>query len=355
MRIKLAILEKDEEYLRRITSAFERGYSDKLEVFGFTDETTALNSIQKQNIDVFLVNECFSIQMEEIGGLCGFAYLVDSSDVQSLREQRAIGKYQMVDQIYKQILDIFAENNSVVTSSFSSNSGMKIIVIVSAAGGVGSSTVASSLAHRLALEQRSVLYLDLQTFSSVDNIFTGNGTMNMSDLIYALKGKNNNIQFKLQSIVEQDQSGVCYVSGCKNALDIEELNSEDIEKLVQAIDASNTYGYLVIDSNFSFKKEQQMLLSYADTIIMISDGTEIANVKTMAALDSLEILDQHHKNKVIPKVRLLYNRFGSKTGQLMNREDVITLGGIPKFEGIDTHQLAQQIATMAVLDDVIQI
>lgn len=38
MKIKVALLDKDKEYLDRLTGVFNTKYADKLEVYSFTDE-----------------------------------------------------------------------------------------------------------------------------------------------------------------------------------------------------------------------------------------------------------------------------------------------------------------------------
>lgn len=42
MKIKLAILEKDEVYLKRLESVFNVKYADKLEIYSSTDRDIAL-------------------------------------------------------------------------------------------------------------------------------------------------------------------------------------------------------------------------------------------------------------------------------------------------------------------------
>lgn len=54
MRIKLAILENDQNYLKRIVSVFSTKYADKLEVYSFTDRELAFQTLDKSRIDVFL-------------------------------------------------------------------------------------------------------------------------------------------------------------------------------------------------------------------------------------------------------------------------------------------------------------
>ena len=89
MRIKLAILENDQNYLKRIVSVFSTKYADKLEVYSFTDRELAFQTLDKSRIDVFLSGEVFDIDTDLIPKYCGFSYLVNSPGVESCRNQRA--------------------------------------------------------------------------------------------------------------------------------------------------------------------------------------------------------------------------------------------------------------------------
>ena len=154
MKIKLAILEKDENYLNRITFTFGSKYADKLEVYSFTDMNKALATIAEKKVHVLLADERFEINQDSLPSNCGFAYLVTSSDIESLRNQKTVGKFQKADFIYKQVLSIFSEVSAQITGIHTEAGATKMIAVTSAAGGVGASTIAAAIATRLALLQK---------------------------------------------------------------------------------------------------------------------------------------------------------------------------------------------------------
>ena len=47
MKIKLAILEKDQGYLTKIVSVFSTKYADKFEIYSFTDKEVALAHLEE--------------------------------------------------------------------------------------------------------------------------------------------------------------------------------------------------------------------------------------------------------------------------------------------------------------------
>ena len=64
MRIKLALLDKDQNYLNRIVSVFNTKYSDKLEIYSFTNTENALATLDSARIDVLVASDVFEIDAD---------------------------------------------------------------------------------------------------------------------------------------------------------------------------------------------------------------------------------------------------------------------------------------------------
>ena len=84
MKIKLAILESDVDFLKNYSIALSSRFSDKLEVYTFSNLENAMSALADSRIDVFLAGDNFEIDTSNIPEECGFAYLVDSNDIKSL-------------------------------------------------------------------------------------------------------------------------------------------------------------------------------------------------------------------------------------------------------------------------------
>ena len=52
MKIRLAILDNDPDYLSKIVSALNAKFSDKLEVYSFTDKDLAMSVLKKERIQL---------------------------------------------------------------------------------------------------------------------------------------------------------------------------------------------------------------------------------------------------------------------------------------------------------------
>lgn len=352
MKIKLAILEKDLSYLNRIVSVFSTKYADKFEIYSFTDPNVAISSLKDTKIDVLIANDVFEINVENLPKRCGFAYFVDSADIDTKNDQRAICKFQKADLIYKQILSVYSENAGNISKLKIDEGSAKIAVFSSPCGGTGTSTLAAACAMHFAAKGRKTIYLNLEKFGSSDSFFSADGQFDMSDISFALKSRKTNLSIKLESCVKQDASGVFFYSQPKVALDVIELNAEDIIHLISEIELSGQYEYIIVDLDFSIGEDALKILRNAHSVVWVGDGSDVSNLKISRALQSLSISDTKSDSPLINRIHLVYNKFSNRTGKVLTNIELKNIGGMPKYEHATTDQVLKQIFPMDMLEKV---
>lgn len=353
MKIKVAFLERDRSYLTRIVSTFGTKYSDKFELYSFTDPGAAFDTLDSARIDVLLASDVFDINPGQLPKRCAFAYLVDSMGIDMLNNQRAICKFQKADLIYKQILSIYSEKASSITGFKMTEDEGQIIVFCSASGGVGSSTMAAACAVHFAKQDKKVLYLNLEKFGSADIFFSGEGQFDMSDVIFALKSKKTNLPLKLESCVKQDPRGVYFYSQAKIALDMLELNTEDTRKLISELKLMGEYDYIILDTDFGIDKEALTIYRQAQAVVLIGDGSAESNNKTERAYAALMILEQNADVPLVNRMVFAYNKVSSKSGQSIHAAGLKVIGGAPRYTSGSVHQIVDQLATMDIFDSIL--
>lgn len=353
MKIKLAILDSDQNYIERMTSAFTGKYSDKLELYSFSNMAGAMETIAAGRIDVFIANESYDIDVKALPKRIGFAYFVDSMQQETCRGQRTVCKYQKVDLIYKEVLSIFAENNRyAIGLGLRGEGGSKYIAFVSASGGVGSSTMAAAFSVYLAKRGHKVLYLNTEDFGSAESFFSGPGQSDFGDVIYAIKSKKSNLALKLESAVRQDVSGVCYYAPSKVALDLREMDIDDYKQLLEDL-AIAGYAYIVLDTDFTLSRECVQLLKAMDNVAFVSDGSAMSNQKFERAFHALSLLEKQEDFALSNRVALIYNKFSSKTGKAVENSYVQVLGGAPKYEQATSSQVLAKLQELSIFEKLL--
>lgn len=349
MRIKLAILEKDQSYLSRIVSVFNTKYSEKFEIYSFTDKSMALATLDAARIDVLVASDAFDIDVSSLPRRCGFAYLVDSADVDHFNEQRAICKFQKVDLIYKQILSVYSEKAGSVSGIKLGEESAKIIAFCSPSGGAGSSSLAAATAVYFAGKGNKTLYLNLEKFGSSDCFFTGEGQFDMSDIVFALKSKKTNLPLKLESCVKQDATGVFFYSQSKVALDMHEITTDDVLRLISELTLVGTYDHIVLDMDFALGPNTLKVLRQTHSIVWVGDGSEISNSKICRAFNALTILEQNNDAPLTNRVTLAYNKFSNKSSKTVGDIGIKNIGGAPRYDHASSAQVIEQLSKMEFL------
>ncbi len=351
MKIKVAILEKDEIYLKKITSVLNKKYTDKIQIFAMTDETMVDSILIDNKIDVFLAYEDYDVEAEKLPYRCGYAYLTESNELESWKNAAAVGKYQKIEIIYKSILGVYAEKASDMGITKMADGSICICTVVSASGGTGSSCVAVAAANRAAAKGKRVLFLNLEKFGNTGIFYHTEGTGSLSEVIYAIKSGRSNIHLKLESNLKRSSTGVNYFESCDNAFDIMELNVDDVRLLISEISTMGLFDCMIINCDFDFSDVVMEIFKMSTSICFVNNGSEVANEKFERCYNAIEIYEQQKNLRILDRVQLLYNMFRNRTSTMLAGNDIKVLGGIQYYEG-NTEQVVNQLSSMAVLDTV---
>lgn len=353
MKIKLAILEKDAAYLNRVVSVFSTKYAENFEIYSFTSQDTALATLGEAKIDVLLADDSYEIDPKQLPRRCAMAYFVESADIEMLRDQPAIFKYQKIDLIYKQILSIYAEKASSVSGLRMNDDSCKVVAFCSAAGGVGSSSLAAACAMSFAARGSRTIYLNLEKFGSSEVFFSGEGQFTMSDVVFAIKSRKSNLALKLESFVRKDPCGVFFFEPSRLALDVIEMSSEEIIRLVTELQVTGSYEYIVLDCDFALDRGALNIFRKTHALILVSDGSEIANIKTTRAVEALTTVEQNEDAPLTNRLKLIYNRFSNKSGRALDNLGVPELGGAPRYGQATTREIIRQLSGMRLFDQIL--
>lgn len=355
MRIKLAILDKDINYLDKIVSILSMKYSNKLILYSFTDVEVALLTLSKEKIDVFLVDAGVTVDTDKIPSNCGFAYFVDSLDIDSLNGRPAVCKFQKVELIYKQVLNIFSDALGAASVRNIHNNHTKIITFTSPCGGTGTSTLAAAYAIRLASLGNRPVYLNFEDFSGSDIYFQAEGAFDMSDVIYAVKSQKTNLAIKLESYVKHDSRGVAFFSTARVALDMMELDLEGRGNLVSALAESGMYDVIIIDSSFGIDKEFLQFFSQSHALIWVCDGLAVSSTKIARAYEALKVKGQNEQDPLTDRIGVICNKFSSNLGNAVLAPGIQNLGVIPKIRHRVDEQIIDQVAVSDIFDAILDL
>lgn len=353
MKVKIGIIENDVLYLDRLIQSFSNKYAEKIEFFSYTKVDSFLEDYQQKRFDIVLLSSDFTVPEEITNSQMGYGYLVNQNDIDSVNEVVAIGKYQDLDSLYKQIISLYASNDSnVKIKQNASGNNCKTLLVTSASGGVGTSTMALAIAKNLTNRSKKVLYLNLEKNAGAEIHLQPTGRNTFSDIIYLLKSNKSNIALKMEGIVEKSEAGFFYFTPCHNILDMMEFNKACADKLLKELYIICDYDYIVIDTKVELDEMGIGLLDYAEAIYLVTDGTQVSCKKLKRFLDSLVIQESQKGSRYLSKTSMICNRFSNKNSYEAQDVSLPIIGGTPRYDGVSEQQILAEISNLPFLNTI---
>lgn len=106
MKIRVAILDQDQNYQNRVLVALREKCYNKLEVFPCNGSNDILNVINTYNINVIAINSTINCDVSEIPENCAVIYLTETKSEAGTEDIPTMCKYQKVSDICRTLYDL---------------------------------------------------------------------------------------------------------------------------------------------------------------------------------------------------------------------------------------------------------
>lgn len=212
---------------------------------------------KKKKIHILLVDEQYpSEQRKKIEA--GQTFVLTSGVCKDLEDsEKAIYKYQCVDQILAEIFETYCEKTKEEIFQVVKKGQQKIIAVYSPIHRVGKTTFALALGKELA-KREEVLYLNMEEYAGFGERFAREESKNLGDILYYLKQENSNLGLRLGAMVKQ-QEGLDYIPPIPVCADLKEITPEEWKLLFQQIMEHSVYEVLILDLGESIQGLFQIL------------------------------------------------------------------------------------------------
>jgi cellulose biosynthesis protein BcsQ len=315
----------------------------------FMDDIQGIASGGKPEMDVLLITDEWAEYAANITAV-PVLIMTDSSDAIEVAGVKAVGRYQKGSIIYKRIKETYLTGTNVVYG-FKDGGVADVSCFTGAAGGVGVTTVAVAYARRLAESGARVFYLDLNVNPSIDLYFENRHEGDMGNVLLALTSGSKNMRI-IENYIQKDISGVDSFAPSSSLFDLNDITAELAEQLTGLITGMGAYDEVVIDMSNNMTDMAIGVLRLSDRVIVVSDGSKSANLKNVRMMDVLRESARIEGSEMERKWKLLYNRFSSKTGELIQNETVKNIGGINRIEYASEQDVEREVRKNPVLDRI---
>ena len=353
MWIKVLLCIQEADYARRLSSFYNKEYRDKIEINIVENMEQAISFSKDNGIDIALFDSVYesaminAVEKKEMACFCAILAdrLYESND-NIIRIQ----KYQRADNLYKEILDTYANHGKVKVSRRTSVGGScKVYTFISPKGGSGTTTVAKAYARKRAFYEK-VLYINLQPMVTPIQSEVREG--GMDDIIMALKSRRNILGIKLQSAVSKGVDQVEYFEASTNPMDMMDLTKDDMVNLINGVRELNVYQKVIFDLGDNITSREVELMKQADFNVCVVDNEESCLSKFERLYKLLEAVGQREKVQLLRKTEIFKNKWVRGLETLYEDYSVVKSGWAPLITDRNNEGVIERIAYSDSFDNL---
>lgn len=277
-KCRIIIADTDINYILPLQMKFVEDFADDVDLEIISDRSYFKQLFSMpQEVGVLIVSEDLydaSLQRHFIDHL----FLMTEHDVEdntgNLQVQQ-LYKYTSIKEIFSEITGVAAD---VLAGKNNAKTEPKILLVTSASGGTGKTTVALGLCETLTKSYKKVLYLNadrLQTFQyrMEDPRNLGNHTR--------LLGSGENVYQDIRSEIRTENFN--YVPAFRAPLISLGLDYDIFRRIALSAKQSGEYDFIVVDADAVLDEHKIQLMSIADQVVLVVRPT----VSAIAAANQL--------------------------------------------------------------------
>ena len=272
---RVIIADEDAGYIIPLQHKFATEYTDLIDLEIITDKNYYYALFSKpQNADVLIVSDGLydsSVQRHNISNV--FVMVDDEIDDTATGELNVnrLNKYTSVKEIFNEIISKSSKSLNISTVE---EKNTQIVLVTSASGGVGKTTVALGLAGCLARNYKRVLYINACNLQNFQFFMNNSEPISSPDIYSRLLNANENIYNDLKHVIRKES--FCYLPPFKAALLSLGLNYSVYSRIAVSAKKSADFDYIVVDAESTFDENKTDLINNSDRVIVVTDQSSMS-------------------------------------------------------------------------------
>ena len=346
--IRFGILDHDSRYAQRLVEFFSVRFDNQTEPYLFHNAGTLLEYLERGRLDLVLASIELLPDPEAVPGSVPVFYLSEDPELELIKGRRTVFRYQRGEALLRCLKGLAAEQDSR-SVTFSSSGKGRIFTFAGASGGAGCTTAAVGCAAAFAAAGKKALYLCLQNNGYVGDCLPRGGNGSMFRVLYEVKmflgdrERRGNLTSVLEGMLKYDaQLGIYYYDASPQPLEAASMKEEELELILTS--AAGLFDVVAADMDGVFSPLLQTAARLSDRVILVGDGSAGGNFRLNQLAGAFAMLDERDSLRLLPKCRVLYNRFGSAAAKAELSWRIPVLGTVERFSGADTRAIVAELA-----------
>ena len=270
-RPKVIIADEDASYIVPLQFKFVTDFFNKIDLEIITDRTYFNEFFSKpQNAEILIVSDELydsSLQRHNIQNIFVMMEQYDDGGTGELNVDRLF-KYTSIKEIFNEII---GKSAGALNIAAVEKKETQIILVTSAAGGVGKTTVAMGVAACLAQNYKRVLYINAARLQCFQNILDNITLLTSQDVYSKLMNPQESIYDEIKHVIRKEIFS--YLPAFKASILSLGLEYSIFKMIILSAKKSDDYDYIVVDTENTFDDQFTELLDIANKVILVTKQT----------------------------------------------------------------------------------
>lgn len=314
VKSRVIIADTDANYIIPLQLKFVKDFFDRIDLEIITDKNYFSEFFMKpQKADILIISEDLydmSLQRHNIGNIFLMMEQYEEGDTAELNVIRLF-KYTSIKEIFNEIVSQGANALNVESRE---KKDTQIILVTSANGGAGKTTVAMGISACLTQNYKRVLYINADRLQSFQYMLNNQTTIISQEIYTKLSNPNEQIYSDIKHVIRKEIFS--YLPAFKAALMSVGLKYSIYEKIALSAKKSNDYDFIVIDAESTFDEDKTRLLDIADKVIVVAE-------QSINAVNAVNALVSNINGTSSDKYVFVCNKFDKESYNALISPDMV--------------------------------
>lgn len=275
---RIIIADTDVNYIIPLQLKFVEDYFEEVDLEIITDASYFESLFAApQRADILIISESlYSLEMRRhnISHIFLMTEQYEEDQTADLNVNH-IFKYTSIKEIFNEITgksaDVFKSKKGVIQET-------QIVLVYSASGGVGKTTVAMGISASLTKNYKRVLYLNAARLQAFQCHLDNSTNITASDVYAKLANPTETIYSDIKHVIRKELFS--YIPPFKAALMSLGIQYSVFLEIIKAAKKSGDYDFIVVDADVTFDEEKAELIDVADKVVVVTKQNQASVLAT---------------------------------------------------------------------------
>lgn len=279
---RIIIADADFDYIIPLQLKFVEEFFEKIDLEIITDRDYFEQKFSvSQRADILVISEELydrTMQRHNVSHIFLLTEQYEEESTADLNVDR-IFKYTSIKEIFNEII---SKSSSVLKLDQQKKQETQMVLVYSASGGTGKTTVAMGISASLTKNYKKVLYINAARLQTFQNMLENKTPVTALDVYAKLRSDNlEKVYEDIKHVLRKEL--FYYLPPFKTALMSLGLRYSVFGQIVKSAKRSGDFDFIVVDADVTFDEEKADLINMADRVVIVTN-------QSMAAVSATNVL-----------------------------------------------------------------